>query len=86
MNLAIALIAVFVLSQALIFGVLTYFAVQFVRVKDLALNLSDSIAEAHASIDGVNRWIDKTETWASSVTDLQGAIVEHLNDYTEDED
>jgi hypothetical protein len=84
MTLAIALVAIFALSQALTFGVLIYFAVQFVRVKDLALDLSDALAGALLSIEDLHGFAEKTETWAESVTTLQGSIVEHLNSKEDD--
>jgi len=85
MSLAIALIAIFAVSQFLVFGVLLAFAIQFVRVKDATHKLSDEVDdlwEAHESIreyaEANDQWKERTNSWAEGVTELQGRIVEVL--------
>jgi len=87
MNLAIALVALFAISQFLIFGVLLVFAIQFVRVKDAVIDLQDDIEDVWESLESIAEWTTandewrvRQETWAESVTELQGRIVEVLKE------
>ena len=85
MTLAIALIAVFALSQFLVFGVLTYFAVQFVRVKDMARESDDHLPLIWEEIADLREWSRNTQEWADALTELQLQIVDRFHPSDEED-
>lgn len=86
MTLAIALVAVFAISQFLVFGVLLAFAIRHTRMEHQVLDtykmqddLIEDITTLAEALTAIADRLDKNETWAESVTELNAAIVDRLN-------
>lgn len=86
MSLAITLVAIFVLSQTIIFATLLYFAVQFVRVKRLTLEADDNLPLLWDEIADLRTWSKNTQEWADSMTELQVQIVDRFQLSNDEED